>query len=109
MVIKVLPGILSRNIRAMTIYPFIFLKEERLRDDKKLINHETIHIKQQLETLIIPFYIWYLLEYLFRVFQYGEFTKAYRNISFEKEAYRNQYDLKYLEKRKRYSFVKHFR
>ena len=40
------------NIRAITLFPFIIIKDE---GDEKLINHESIHIKQQLELLVIGF------------------------------------------------------
>jgi hypothetical protein len=46
--------------------------------------------KQQIELLIIPFYIIYL-EAIF---------KGYKNISFEKEAYRKEQDFDYLKRRK---------
>lgn len=58
------------------------------------LNHEKIHSKQQLELLIIPFYIIYLIEAIF---------KGYYCISFEKEAYANQDNLDYLKTRKWYS------
>ena len=102
MVIKVLPGILSRNISAMTIWPFIFVKSVELKHNKILINHEKIHIKQQLELLIIPFYILYIGEWFIRLFMQGN---AYKNISFEREAYTNQKNLEYLSTRKWYAFI----
>ena len=43
----------------LTIFPFIFLKVNDFKDDYVLINHEKIHLKQQLEILIIPFYLVY--------------------------------------------------
>jgi hypothetical protein len=46
---------------------------------------------EQIELLIIPFYIIYLIEAIF---------KGYKNISFEKEAYRKEQDFDYLKRRK---------
>ena len=43
-----------------------------------------IHWKQQMEMLIIPFYVWYFIEWVIKLFKYGK--KAYYNISFEREA-----------------------
>lgn len=69
------------------------------------INHELIHTRQMRELLYLPFYILYCLEWLFRYF----FTedafshKAYRNISFEREAYKNERNVEYLKTRKRFS------
>ena len=74
--------------------------------DKHVINHERIHTQQQKELLFIPFYILYILEWLFRLLQYRKQHEAYMNISFEREAYKNGHDLNYLSKRKPYSWTK---
>ena len=63
------------------------------------MNHEKIHLRQQAEMLIIPFFIWYFLEYLVRFLQYKNAEKAYLNISFEREAYANEANLNYLKNR----------
>lgn len=91
----------------MSIYPFIILKRKSQRVNKRLINHESIHLKQQLELLIIPFYIWYLIEFLIKYLKYGEFRTAYLNISFEREAYRNDHNPEYLTTRKFWAFIKY--
>lgn len=88
----------------MAIFPFILLKDKKLKEDLYLINHEKIHIRQQLELLIFPFFIWYSLEYFIRLIQYKDRIVAYQNISFEKEAYANDKNLNYLNERKLYSF-----
>ena len=72
-----------------------------------IINHESIHIKQQKEMLVIPFYIWYCFEYLIRYLQYKNWYKAYQNISFEREAYKHERDLNYLQNRKLFSWFKY--
>ena len=74
-----------------------------------LINHERIHLRQQLELLIIPFYIMYVVEFLIRLLQYRTWKKAYRNISFERECYLNETDLDYLKTRKLWAFVTYLR
>ncbi len=68
--------------------------------DKYVINHERIHNAQQRELLFIPFYVVYVLEWLFRLIQYRKWYDAYMNISFEREAYANDDNLSYLPKRK---------
>jgi hypothetical protein len=60
------------------------------------MNHEFIHFRQQIELLIIPFYILYLLNYLINLIRYHKHTEAYRNILFEREAYENDSNLSYL-------------
>ncbi|RIA10606.1 hypothetical protein OE09_2478 [Flavobacteriaceae bacterium MAR_2010_72] len=92
---------------ALTIFPFVFLKHKFLKGDKILINHEHIHLKQQLELLILPFFVWYGLEFLFRLAAYKKWNLAYKNISFEREAYQNDSNLKYLNSRSFWSFVKY--
>ncbi len=92
----------------LTIFPFIVLKDAALRSSKILINHEKIHLRQQLELLIIPFFVLYGLEFLYRLIQYEKWGLAYRNISFEREAYTNEKDLNYLKSRSLFKFLKYF-
>ena len=74
--------------------------------DKYVVNHERIHTQQQKELLYIPFYILYILEWIFRLIQYRNQQDAYMNISFEREAYKHGHELDYLQQRKRYSWIK---
>ena len=91
----------------MTFYPFVFLADKDDKLNKAFINHEKIHIRQQLELLILPFYLWYFTEYLFRLIQYKDRKEAYFNISFEREAYKNEKDLNYLKQRSFWRFLKY--
>lgn len=75
-------------------------------DHPLLLNHERIHLRQQAEMLILPFYIWYITEYLIRLLIYKNKKQAYRNISFEREAYANEGDPDYLRHRKLWGFLK---
>ncbi|GAB3897244.1 hypothetical protein GCM10028803_15530 [Larkinella knui] len=70
-----------------------------------MLHHERIHLRQQLELGILPFYVWYLLEYLVRRWQYTSHYEAYRNISFEREAFDNERNLTYWKTRKWYGFL----
>ena len=74
--------------------------------DAHVINHERIHTRQQIEMLVIPFYIFYIAEWLIRLVQYRNHHKAYMNISFEREAYSHGHDLSYLNSRKLYAWIK---
>ncbi len=91
---------------AITIWPFVFINKKYIGDDI-LVNHEQIHLKQQLELLWFVFFIWYFMEYLVRLIQYKNWNLAYRNISFEREAYQNEYNPNYLLARKRFDFLKY--
>ena len=53
----------------------------------KLIQHERSHTKQQNDLLGIFFYIWYVIEWFFKLFTEG---KAYRELCFEREARANE-------------------
>ena len=96
-----------KGFRGLTFYPFVFMVNEEDKFNDVFINHEKIHIRQQLELLIVPFFVWYGLEYLFRLLQYKDKKKAYYNISFEREAYVNEKDLNYLKKRSFWRFLKY--
>jgi len=92
-------------IRAITLFPFIILSSESDLKDPFLINHEQIHLRQQLELLIIPFYLWYLIEYLIKLLKTGSWYMGYHQISFEGEAKYNEQNLYYLSERQGYSFL----
>lgn len=82
------------------LFPFILVKSKPLSENDVLINHEKIHIQQQKEMLVVFFYIWYVLEYLFRWVQTGSKLTAYKKISFEREAYAHQNTPTYIRNRK---------
>jgi len=96
---------LPNQIVAICIFPFIICKNAADAADPIVINHERIHLKQQLELLILPFYLWYGIEFLIRLLYMRNRKKAYRAISFEKEAYTHESDLTYLKTRRCYSFL----
>ncbi len=91
----------------MTLWPFVVLKHHSLKEDVVFLNHEQIHLRQQAELLVVFFYLWYALEFIFRLIQYKNRHKAYRNISFEREAYFFESNALYLKNRKPYSFLKY--
>ncbi|MFS4468493.1 hypothetical protein [Maribacter sp. 2210JD10-5] len=96
-----------KNYVGLSLWPFIFLKDDTLKSDATLINHEKIHLRQQLELLVIPFYFLYVLEWLLKTIWYLDSYKAYQNLSFEREAYANEQNEQYLQKRKAFSFMKY--
>jgi len=99
--------IVPKGYAGITLFPFIFLSKEQHKLNGQLINHEKIHLRQQIEMLIIPFYLWYGIEYAVRLIQYKDRYIAYKNISFEREAYSNQSNIDYLKNRRWYSFLKY--
>ena len=91
----------------MAFFPFILIRDKKLVQDITLLNHERVHLRQQVELMILPFYIWYIVEYLIRLIIYKNKQRAYRNISFEREAYANENNIEYLNKRKLWAFLKY--
>ena len=79
-----------------------------MRHDAVLINHEKIHHRQQLELLILPFFLLYFLNYLINLIKYRNHFKAYKEIVFEREAFAMDADLQYLQKRKFCAFAGFF-
>ncbi|MFJ1474907.1 hypothetical protein ACILE9_11690 [Capnocytophaga cynodegmi] len=104
--IRVCKRLIPKGYRAITLYPFIFVRERMDKNNAVLINHECIHLRQQAELLVVFFYLWYLLDFLWKYAKYRNREKAYQNIIFEKEAYSNESNLEYLKVRKCFGFIR---
>lgn len=89
----------------INLFGTFWCKDKRIVD-KMVINHERIHTAQMLELLVIPFYIWYVIEWGIKLIKYPSGKDAYYNISFEREAYQHGNDLTYLPRRRYYNFLK---
>ncbi len=109
MILIVFKYLTPKGFSGFTFFPFVFLKDAADKKNVVFVNHERIHLRQQLELLIIPFYVWYLLEYLFRLVQLRDRKKAYYAISFEREAYENEKDLSYLKRRSFWKFISYLK
>lgn len=120
-----------KGSKAVTIWPLIFARKSAkwLKDYEE--NHEKIHLRQQLEVLVMSamiilmavlsldlsrwwmftsfgvYYTWYGLEWLIRLAVYRDTHMAYRNIAVEQEAYLNQHDMTYLNQRKAFVWVRY--
>lgn len=93
---------------AINLFGVLFVRKEWKNKLKEIdIRHESIHSKQCWELLGIFFYLWYVIEWFIRIFQYIDGKEAYRNISFEREAYFNEMNPNYLNERKHYNFIKY--
>lgn len=102
-----------KGYKAVNIFGILFVRKNAVISDVD-INHESIHTEQMKEMLYIFFYLWYAIEWFIKLFKYGDGSKsngnsAYRNISFEREAYANEYDVNYLESRKRFAWWNYIR
>lgn len=115
------------NFRAINLFGVLFVRGARPLT-KTTLNHEYIHSAQIVEVMIasVPFalllwlltnvwlgillvivsyYLWYVIEWLIRLPK----GNAYKNISFEREAYNNEKDLRYLDNRKRFAWIKYLK
>lgn len=90
----------------ITLFPFVLIRPQ-VPLTRRLVVHERIHLQQQKELLVFPFFLLYLLEYLFNLLKYKSHYKAYFNISFEQEAYLNEKNILYLQHRKAFSWLKY--
>ena len=114
-----------KKFYAITIIKWIFVREEYKRFDgssvyNKMINHESIHEQQILdftpETFpswlrytigSICFYLLYGLEWLFKFIPCLITKKnAYRSLCAEQEAYENEKNFDYINKRKKLVWLK---
>ena len=92
---------------AINLFGLVFARKECKPLSKVIENHERIHTAQMRELLYAFFYLFYVIEWIVRLFQYRDRKEAYLNISFEREAYSNQNNLGYLKVRKKYRNFKY--
>lgn len=104
---------------AINLFGIIFVRKGRAFAPVDL-NHERIHTRQMRELLYVPFYLIYIAEWLVRLAQTflptreadasapanhparreaSRLLRAYRRISFEREAYTHQSEPSYLSNR----------
>lgn len=89
---------------AINLFGLLFAREECKPIQQRTINHEAIHTAQMKELGYVGFYVVYFIEWIYRLIRQSYTDeKAYRNISFEKEAYRKQDRKTYLRYRKHFA------
>lgn len=97
-----------KGYKAMAFWPFVLVRREYKQFvDGVTLNHESIHLEQQKEMVVLLFYVWYMVEWLIKLIIYHNQKEAYRNISFEQEAYKFQIDTLYIYRRKKFGWVKY--
>ena len=118
--------------KAMTVWPFVFIRNSMAwAYNERTDRHEHIHGSQQVEMLAVGtviatvlflfgcgwwslaalplFFYWYIVEWLIRWAYYRNRDTAYKNISFEREAYANQSNITYLDERKPFAWFKYIK
>ena len=78
------------DAKAQAHFGFLIIVKSDLKESEydKIIKHESVHLRQQKECFIVPFYFAYLSNYFYNVIKYGDKNRAYREVVFEKEAMR---------------------
>lgn len=93
-----------RGFIATNLFGILFVRKKyKGKINARILNHESIHTRQMKELLYVFFYILYVAEWVIRLFMPGN---AYRNLSFEREAYTNEDRDNYLQSRKRFAFTR---
>lgn len=103
MIIKRNKYIPFSGFKAINLFGVLFVRGDA-KIDETTLNHERIHTAQMKEMLYVFFYLWYLIEWIIRLFMKG---RAYRNISFEREAYTHQGDMEYLGERDTWAWAEY--
>lgn len=88
---------------AINLFGIVFARKEYRPLSGTTISHEAIHTEQMKDLLYVGFYFCYIVEWLVRLFMKGN---AYRNISFEKEAYNYQHIPGYVRTRQKFAMWK---
>lgn len=97
------------RVDGMALFPFILVRTKQLKHNPVLIRHETIHLWQEVELLIIPFYMLYLVNYVINRLNHQNHHQAYMNIIFEREAYAKESNPDYLQQRRFWAWLKFIR
>lgn len=101
------------QIYAITLYPFIICRQKL---DAITYRHETIHIRQAGELLVLGFYLIYIWDWFWAILKYMQRLEnqqnlseyAYFRIRAEQEAYAHDRDPEYLHHRKPYHWLKNY-
>lgn len=94
------------DFHGINLFGTVFVQRRWGRFMPHEVNHELIHSYQQWELTYPLFYLWYGIEYLVRLFQHRfNADKAYRSISFEREAFAHERDLQYHHHRRLFAWT----
>lgn len=115
----------------ITLGPFVCSKLKEVEMRQQVRNHECTHVRQWIELTVlsgiillalvlafgisawwmllagIVFYAWYGVEWSIRLIILLDAKKAYKAVSFEREAYENQYNSNYLENSPYFVWIKY--
>lgn len=96
-----------KGYKCINLFGILFVRNGTVMSDE-VLNHEAIHTAQMKELWYIGFYLLYVFEFLIKLILIRNWHKAYRDISFEQEAFKNENDMDYLLNRKPYEWKKYW-
>ena len=94
-----------KGYKCVNLFGVLFVREGCTMSSTDY-NHEAIHTSQMKELLYVPFYLLYVLEWLWHLIRLRDTRAAYRAISFEREAYAHEGEADYLKTRKKFNQYK---
>jgi len=89
--------------KCVNVFGVLFVRKGRTLKFKD-INHEAIHTRQMREMLFVLFYVWYGVEWFVKWCVYRDAHRAYREIGFEREAYKYEWFSFYPDNRKHFAW-----
>lgn len=100
--------LLGQGAGALALFPFVIVRDTVILENDEYIRHESIHLRQYIETLIVGLVFIGLGQYLYaRYILKKSKLQSYYFMSHEQEAHQNDQDPIYLETRKWFSFYKY--
>lgn len=99
------PLIPFKGYKCINLFGLVFVRSGKTVTATD-IRHEAIHTAQMRELLYLPFYLWYVLEWLVRLLAFQGTRQSYRRIRFEREAYAHQDEENYLQERRHFAYLR---
>lgn len=90
-----------KGFLAINLFGVLFVRGTWRDLNVRVLNHEKIHTAQMKELGYVFFYLIYIMEWLIRLCAGSK--NAYREISFEREAYDNETNNEYLRTRQNFA------
>lgn len=95
-------------VGAVALFPFIIVRDTKILENREYINHESIHIRQYIETLVFGLIIISLFQYFYALLILRKSRiQAYYFMSHEQEAHQNDENPDYLKTRKWFTYYRY--
>lgn len=78
------------RVGGITLYPYVLIARRDPESARTTLSHELVHVEQVGRLGVARFYATYLLEYARGLARTRRHRRAYREISFEREAYERE-------------------